>query len=175
MPPISGTPWASTRLHIQLVYSAGGVAACDKADAGVLLFFRQGAVDNDDLHMEAPFPFSFSGGYYIRYPGEFLLLILSLCLLTACGREPEEPAGTAWTPVQMARARVLVRDDEQRRVLPPLCRGGSLRDRVLLRSYDRSRIVDAWTSGDRTGLYPEDLEILAVLDQIPPGRCPSGL
>lgn len=34
-------------------------------------------------------------------------------------------------------------------------------------SYDRSRIVDAWTSGDRTGLYPEDLEILAVLDQIP--------
>lgn len=33
-----------------------------------------------------------------------LLLILSLCLLTACGREPEEPAGTAWTPVQMARA-----------------------------------------------------------------------
>ena len=57
-------------LHIQLVYSAGGVAACDKADAGVLLFFRQGAVDDDDLHMEAPFPFSFSGGYYIRYPGE---------------------------------------------------------------------------------------------------------
>ncbi|MCI8943583.1 MAG: DUF4358 domain-containing protein [Oscillospiraceae bacterium] len=228
-----------------------------------------------------------------------LLLILSLCLLTACGREPEEPAGTAWTPVQMARA---VWDSQ-----PPLegyaltCDGGDfapyLRDTlgidpadvadgavlyaggvsaqevVVLRmaeeenlrdalkalkdyayaragafagyapeqyaiaegaataergqyaallivpdqdapvpepeepekpeepeepepdpepvpepdpgpeatpdpepepppppepwSYDRSRIVDAWTSGDRTGLYPEDLEILAVLDQIP--------
>ena len=34
-------------------------------------------------------------------------------------------------------------------------------------SYDRSRIAAAWASGDRTGLYQEDLEILAVLDQIP--------
>lgn len=34
-------------------------------------------------------------------------------------------------------------------------------------SYSRSRIVGAWTSGDRTGLYQEDLEILAVLEQIP--------
>lgn len=34
-------------------------------------------------------------------------------------------------------------------------------------SYSRSRIVEAWTSGDRTGLYQEDLEILAVLEQIP--------
>ena len=33
-------------------------------------------------------------------------------------------------------------------------------------SYDRSRIVDAWTSGDRTGLYQQDLDILAVLEQI---------
>ena len=34
-------------------------------------------------------------------------------------------------------------------------------------SYSRSRIVDAWTSGNREGLYPEDAEILAVLDQLP--------
>lgn len=34
-------------------------------------------------------------------------------------------------------------------------------------SYDQSRIVTAWTSGDRSGLYPEDLEILGVLDTIP--------
>lgn len=30
--------------------------------------------------------------------------ILCLCLLTACGREPEEPAETGWTPAQMAQA-----------------------------------------------------------------------
>lgn len=34
-------------------------------------------------------------------------------------------------------------------------------------SYNRARIVESWTSGDRTGLYQEDLEILAVLEQIP--------
>ena len=34
-------------------------------------------------------------------------------------------------------------------------------------TYDQSRIVTAWTSGDRTGLYQEDLDILAVLEQIP--------
>lgn len=34
-------------------------------------------------------------------------------------------------------------------------------------SYSRSRIVDAWSSGNREDLYQEDLEILAVLDQIP--------
>ncbi len=34
-------------------------------------------------------------------------------------------------------------------------------------TYDQARIVTAWTSGDRTGLYQEDLDILAVLEQIP--------
>ena len=34
-------------------------------------------------------------------------------------------------------------------------------------SYDGTRILDAWTSGSRDGLHPKDLEILAVLEQIP--------
>lgn len=34
-------------------------------------------------------------------------------------------------------------------------------------TYSESRIVNAWTSGDRSGLYQEDLDILAVLDKIP--------
>ena len=46
-------------------------------------------------------------------------------------RGEEEASG------QRVTGRVLVRDDEQRRVLPPLCRGGSLRDRVLLRGVAR--------------------------------------
>lgn len=33
--------------------------------------------------------------------------------------------------------------------------------------YDGSRIISAWTSGDREGLPPEDLAILSVLDGIP--------
>lgn len=34
-------------------------------------------------------------------------------------------------------------------------------------AYDESRIIAAWTSGGRDGLYAEDLAILSVLDQIP--------
>lgn len=34
-------------------------------------------------------------------------------------------------------------------------------------SYDRERIVSSWRSGDREGLWEQDLEILAVLDGIP--------
>ena len=34
-------------------------------------------------------------------------------------------------------------------------------------SYSEARIVDAWTSGDRSGLYQEDIEILEILDTIP--------
>ena len=33
--------------------------------------------------------------------------------------------------------------------------------------YDQSRIAAAWNSGEREGLYPEDLEILTVLEGIP--------
>ena len=40
-------------------------------------------------------------------------------------------------------------------------------------SYDQARIVNAWTGGGRDGLYPEDLEILAVLEQIPALSDPS--
>ena len=40
-------------------------------------------------------------------------------------------------------------------------------------SYDQARIVNAWTGGSRDGLYPEDLEILAVLEQIPALSDPS--
>lgn len=34
-------------------------------------------------------------------------------------------------------------------------------------AYDQSRIAAAWNGGSREGLYPEDLEILAVLEGIP--------
>ena len=34
-------------------------------------------------------------------------------------------------------------------------------------AYDESRILSAWTSGDRSGLCTEDLAILSVLDEIP--------
>jgi len=34
-------------------------------------------------------------------------------------------------------------------------------------SYDESRIINAWNSGDRNDLPQEDLEILSVLDRIP--------
>ena len=40
-------------------------------------------------------------------------------------------------------------------------------------SYEQDRIVNAWTGGSRDGLYPEDLEILAVLEQIPALSDPS--
>ena len=34
-------------------------------------------------------------------------------------------------------------------------------------AYDESRIIEAWTSGNRDGLCAEDLAILSVLDEIP--------